>query len=331
MTDNTALQADRPRRALGHGARIGGDVSSPAGLSAWQRFVLHVRGWPVRVKFFAIVAPLVFAVFAAATFSSTYASFHHDKRWMDEKLSHVLANQSIVISRAVAQKDRRLTGLAIAGIMADPDIVFAEVRDAQSQPIVTLGTRPDYGLTRTRPIRYVRDMELIMAGELTIGVSYGGPLSSLASQIATSTAAALLAMLASWFGTVAAFRWVIGRPVKDLQQAIAAWRAGLPAEDAPERRGDELDALTAAFHELRSERLHYEQALEAIKADLEERVAERTVELSLARDAAERASETKAAFLAAMSHEIRTPMNAILGTAHALSRAELDARGRRNI
>ncbi|MEL6335864.1 MAG: ATP-binding protein, partial [Pseudomonadota bacterium] len=289
------------------------------------------RAWPLRMKFFAMVAPLVFGVFAAATITSTYASFHHDKRWMDDKLSHVLANQSIVISRAVAQRDRRLTGLAIAGIMADPDIVYAEVRDPTGEPIVTLGEEPNYGVTRTRPIRYVRETQLINAGELTIGVSYGGPLASLASQVATSAAAALLAMLATWFGTVAAFRTVVSTPIGRLQEAIAAWRRGEPADLSSEPDGDELDALTAAFRELRSERLHYEQALKGIKIDLEERVRQRTAELSRARDTAEQASAAKAEFLAAMSHEIRTPMNAILGTAHALSRAPLDPEARRNV
>jgi len=49
----------------------------------------------------------------------------------------------------------------------------------------------------------------------------------------------------------------------------------------------------------------------------------RNHELAAQRDAAERASKSKSAFLATTSHEVRTPLNAVLGLAQALRREPL--------
>ena len=51
---------------------------------------------------------------------------------------------------------------------------------------------------------------------------------------------------------------------------------------------------------------------------LEERVLQRTRDLSLAKERADRASHAKSEFLSKMSHELRTPMNAILGYAQLI-------------
>ena len=59
-------------------------------------------------------------------------------------------------------------------------------------------------------------------------------------------------------------------------------------------------------------------------AELEERVAERTVELRAAKETADEANEAKSRFLASLSHEIRTPLAAILGWAEILRNPSRD-------
>jgi len=78
--------------------------------------------------------------------------------------------------------------------------------------------------------------------------------------------------------------------------------------------------IVAMSLSLSDEIIHTENKLETLNQELENRIDERTRELSLTMRRAETANRAKSLFLANMSHELRTPLNAILGHTQIMSR-----------
>jgi signal transduction histidine kinase/ActR/RegA family two-component response regulator len=131
--------------------------------------------------------------------------------------------------------------------------------------------------------------------------------------------ASLVFMWLSW--------WLAGRiaqPLRTLSDTALALRQGQPAHfEVDDQHADEIAALSGSLRDMHADLQTRMSELAAYRDHLEDKIAQRTEQLSAALDKAEAATRAKSAFIANMSHEIRTPMNAIMGMGYLLQQSDL--------
>ncbi len=98
----------------------------------------------------------------------------------------------------------------------------------------------------------------------------------------------------------------IARPLERITTAMTRLATGQEIADVPETgRAGEIGEMA--------------QSVQVFKETLEDRIRQRTLEATTARDAAIEANLAKSSFLANMSHELRTPLHAIIGYSEILA------------
>jgi|GEM_PF-5627154 PAS domain S-box len=101
--------------------------------------------------------------------------------------------------------------------------------------------------------------------------------------------------------------------VRDVTERVATERELREAQAQSDRLRMDAERSRDELMRAVAQRFEAEEALRGLNAKLEQRVAERTRDLAVARDEAEASNRVKNMFLATMSHELRTPLNSIIG------------------
>ncbi len=229
--------------------------------------------------FLSIIIPLLMIVFIVLIGVYEWINYSKDKAALINKLGSLTSSYASMLAKPVVSKNHDDLQLHYGSLVADPDVAFAIVKNAEGEVLQKYGQFDGRLLQQTVPINYSLDNRPETVGELGVGLSKKNIFDELIDRVKYEIVLLIALIAIVLFAVRLGYVEAIGKPLAALIASIDHFKKKRKHVDVEYKHDDELGAVISRFNDMQVHQLAIQKELKKQYFYLENIVAERTQEL----------------------------------------------------